>query len=377
MTNYVWSATDKSGKKVIKEIEAATAEDAQFVLLAQGFSNLQLKEDDVGSAVVAGFSKRQNASGQTIKVTAAERLKHRDDPTATFWDALRKGVGRNFLVFLALIFFIAYAGIRQEWMYFLLYAVALLMWLAFILFAGVPSVFYRQLIKDSDWSQWNRVLLLVDMLRMIGRFSAVTVPATELTRNRTKALAGLGRLDEALAEYSHCEGRPDCPTWLYKLFVASLYTTAKQQDKAIEFNLASIAAKPTSTAWINLANRYARYKCDPVKARAAMAEADKSPLADMAKPFRIRCLGIIAYLEGDFAAAKCDLEIAIELVEKAKGRPYRDGHLSIARAYLCCVLARQGDLVDAKKQFALSKAYLVATDEAELLAECRKLCNEK
>jgi len=209
------------------------------------------------------------------------------------------------------------------------------------------------------------------------QISAVTVPATELTRNRTKALAGLGRLDEALAEYSHCEGRPDCPTWLYKLFVASLYTTAKQQDKAIEFNLASIAAKPTSTAWIDLANRYARYKCDPVKARAAMAEADKSPVADMAKPFRIRCLGIIAYLEGDFAAAKCDLEIAIELVEKAKGRPYRDGHLSIARAYLCCVLARQGDLVDAKKQFALSKAYLVATDEAELLAECRKLCNEK
>jgi type II secretory pathway component PulF len=51
MINYVWSATDKSGQKLIREIEAATAEDAKFVLLAQGYSNLELKEDEVISTV--------------------------------------------------------------------------------------------------------------------------------------------------------------------------------------------------------------------------------------------------------------------------------------------------------------------------------------
>jgi hypothetical protein len=109
----------------------------------------------------------------------------------------------------------------------------------------------------------------------------------------------------------------------------------------------------------------------------AMAEAEKSPLPDLAKPFHIRCQGIIAYLEGDYAAARRELETAIELVDKAKGRPFRDGHLSVARAYLCCVLARQGDLPAAKKCFALAKKYLVATAEDELLAECRELCGEK
>src|SRR5690349_630717 len=102
MTNYVWSATDQSGKKVIKEIEAATAEDAKFVLLAQGYSNLELKEDEVTSAVVAGFPKQGNAFGEEIKVTAEQRLKHRDDPTVTYWDALRKGIGQGFIVFLTL-----------------------------------------------------------------------------------------------------------------------------------------------------------------------------------------------------------------------------------------------------------------------------------
>jgi len=48
----------------------------------------------------------------------------------------------------------------------------------------------------------------------------------------------------------------------------------------------------------------------------------------------------------------------------------------VARAYLCCVLTKQGDLAGAKKCLALAKEYLVATKEAELLAECRKLLGE-
>jgi tetratricopeptide (TPR) repeat protein len=377
MTNYVWSATDKSGNRVIKEIEAATAEDAKYVLLAQGYSNLELKTDEVTSAVLAGFPKRQNALGQEIKVTAAERLKHRDDPTVTYWDALRKGVKRHYLVFLGLIFFLFSSGFRGEWGHFLIYVALLLAILAYILVVSLQSVYYRKLIRAADWSRWHRVLSLLATLQVIRKFKKVKLPASELTKYRARAWAGLGRLNEGLEEFKQCEGQPDCPSWLYKLYVGTLYTVAKQFDKAIECNLASIAEKPTSSAWLDLANRYARHKKDPVKARAAMAEAEKSPLADFTEPFHIRCQGIIAYLEGDYATAKCDLETSINLLEKAKGRPFRDGHLSLARAYLCCVLARQGDLPAAKKCFALAKKYLVATEEDELLAVCRELCGEK
>jgi len=377
MANYAWSATDKSGKRVIREIEAATAEDAKFVLQAQGYSNLELKEDEVTSTAVAGFAKRKNALGQEIKVTAEQRLKHRDDPTVTYWDALRKGIGPGVIVFLTVCVLAIYSGLRGHWGYAGLYVAGLLGWLGYILFLSLPSVYYRKLLKAADWNRWNEVLSLVARLQLIGRFRSVKVPATELTRNRAQALAGSGRLDEALAEYSQCQGRPDCPPWLYKLFVASLYTLAKRYDKAIEYNLASIAEKPTPTAWADLANRYARYKRDPIKAHSAMDEAEKSPVPDFAKAFYLRCQGIIAYLEGNYDAAKRDLETAIELVETAKGRPYRDGHLSVTRAYLCCVLAKQGNLAGAKECLALAKEYLVATKEDELLAECRQLCGER
>src|SRR3984885_5736796 len=171
MTNYVWSATDKSGKKVIREIEAATAEDAKFVLQSQGHSNLELKEDEIVSAALAGFPKRENTFGAEIKVTAEERLKHRDDPTVTCWDALRKGIGQSYLGFLTLLALAGYSGYRGDWGYVLLYIAALLAWLAFVLFVSLPSVYYRKLIRASDWYQWNDVLSLVATLQTIGRFS--------------------------------------------------------------------------------------------------------------------------------------------------------------------------------------------------------------
>lgn len=377
MTNYVWSVTDKSGEKVIREIGAATAEDAKFVLLAQGYTDLELKQDEIGSIAQAGFSKRQNAFGHEIKVTAEERMKHRDDPTATYFDALRKGIGRNSLFFGAFVFFILYSGFQRQWLYAALYAAVLLVWMAYILFRSLQSVYYRKLIKAADWNRWHEVIRLVAAIKMIGRFYQVKVPASELTRYRAKALAGLGRLDEALKEYKPCEGQPDCPDWLYKLFVGGLHDVVKQHDKAIEYNLASIELKSTSTAWIDLANRYARYQPDPVKARVALANAEKSPLSDIAKPFYFRCRGIIAYLEGDYSSARRDLEMAIDQVEKTRSAPFRDGRLSVTRGYLCCVLTRQGNLADAKRYFRLARKYLVATREDELLAEIRQLIGEK
>jgi len=370
---YTWSVKDKDGQTVIKEIEAENAEDAKFILLAQGYTDLVLKEDEVMAVVREGFEKNKKFLGEEIKITAADRLKHRDDPTVTFWDLLRKGVGQSWSLLLMIIAFAAYEIWRGNYISAVVLLGALGLWLVFLLCMGLPSIYYKKLIEAADWYRWEQVLSLVDSLKIIGRISFVKVPATELTRYRAKAFVGLGDLQKGLAEYQSCEGRADCPGWLYKLFVAGLYTLAKQYDKAIEYNLMSIAENSNSTAWFDLAYRYARHKRDPIKAKEAAAEAEKSPSTDIVKPFRDKCRGVIAYLEGDYPSAKSELENSIHAVEKVKWRPFSDGHLAIARAYLCCVLAKQRDLPAAKKNFEMAKEYLIATKEDELIAECRQL----
>jgi tetratricopeptide (TPR) repeat protein len=374
---YTWSAKDPSGQTVIREIEADTSQQAKDILVAEGYTDLELKEDEVASVARAGFRNDNAFLGEPINVTAEDRLKHRDEPIVSHWDVLKKGIGANagtnVLWLLIIIAFVALQIYQKHYLSVFLLAGGLCLLLAFFICLGLPSVYYKKLIEAADWYRWDEVLSLVGSLKMIGRLSFIKIPDSELTRHRAKAFVGKGKLEDGLAEFRQCEGRPDCPAWLYKSFIAGLYTIAKRYDKAIEYNRMAIEENPRSTAWADLAYRYARYKRDSVKAREAEAEADKTPCTDVAKPFRARCRGVIAYLENDFTTARTELETAIQMTVNVKWRPFNDGHLAISRAYLSCVLAKQRDFAGAKKNFNLARKYLEATNENELMAECRGL----
>jgi tetratricopeptide (TPR) repeat protein len=286
---------------------------------------------------------------------------------------LRKGIKSDPTVLGLVVLVTAYEFYSGKVLLALITLTCLLGWFVYLIWRSLPSIYYRKLILAADWYRWDEVLSLVKTLDRLGRLGLTKIPASELTRHRATAFAGTGQLDKALADYQQCEGQPDCPTWLYRLFVGSLYMGANQHDQGIEYNLLSLKEKSTSAGWADLAYRYARYKRDPVKARNAMAQANKSPVTDLAKPFYLRCTGVIGYLEGNYPTARHDLEQAIQLVENIKWRPYKDGDLAISRAYLCCVLAKLGDFSGAKNCLGLAMKYLVATKEDDLLAECRKL----
>jgi hypothetical protein len=241
MPKYTWTAKNKSGQTVVKEITANTSGEAQAILLADGFFDLKLMEDEIMSVAHAGFTERPKIFGEEIKQpTADDRLKAMENPTVTFLDVIRKGIWQSKgLIFLILLLF-TYQVYRGNIISAILLIVGLIVWLVFLICIGLPSVYYRKLILAADWYRWNEVLSLVGTLKTIGHISVVKVPATELTRYRAKAFVGTGRLQDGLAEFQQCEGRPDCPSWLYKSFVAGLYTLAKQYDKATEFNLKAI-----------------------------------------------------------------------------------------------------------------------------------------
>jgi tetratricopeptide (TPR) repeat protein len=363
---YTWSAKDRSGQTVIREIQADTSQQAKDILVAEGYSDLELKEDEVASVGRVGFRNDGGILAKAITLTAEDRLKRRDNPPKT-------GIGTKVIWFLIVIGFVALQIYGKHYLLLIIMAAGVFLCLAFFAGLGLPSIYYKKLLEAGDWERWDDVLSLVGKLKRIGRISLIKIPFSELTRHRAMAFVGKGSLQDGLAEYQKCEGRPDCPSWLYKLFVAALYNNAKQYDKAIEYNRMAIQENPTSTAWWDLAYRYARFKRDPVKAREAMTEAEKNPVADSAKPFCTRCRGVIAYLEGDYATAKAELETTIDIIEKRKSFPFRGAGLSISRAFLCCVLAKQGDLPAAKKNFDLAREYLEATNEDELMAECRRL----
>jgi hypothetical protein len=71
----------------------------------------------------------------------------------------------------------------------------------------------------------------------------------------------------------------------------------------------------------------------------------------------------------------CNTLSAETTLGKLKLRAKRFGRVC-RQQYLCCVLAKQGDLATAKKNFELVKDHLITTEENELLAECRQATGE-
>ena len=80
MTNYTWTAKDRNGKPVVREVVAATSVESKVMLQEEGCTELKLMSDEISEAVRAGFPEKLVVFGEEVKITAADRLKHHGKP---------------------------------------------------------------------------------------------------------------------------------------------------------------------------------------------------------------------------------------------------------------------------------------------------------
>jgi len=205
MPTFIWTAKDKSGRPVVREITQNTIEDSKAVLLADGCTELKLIEDEVMDAVRAGFSDKCKVLGEKVEVTAEARVKQMGKPSDTFLSVLRQGLAQSKGFFIVVVLLSAYQLYRGNTTAAVLMLVALLAWIAFIVCVGLPSIYFNKLHKAADWHRWTEVLEIVDTLTKLRGIHFIKVPLPDLTRFRAKALAGLGDLSTALEEFKQCE----------------------------------------------------------------------------------------------------------------------------------------------------------------------------
>src|SRR5882757_1877490 len=103
MPNFVWTVKGQSGKTEVREVAAGTIEESKSMLLAEGCTDLVLKSDEIMDAANAGFERMQFL-GEEVKVTAADRLKHRGKAQRTvmreLWESVTQDKGLYLMVLL-------------------------------------------------------------------------------------------------------------------------------------------------------------------------------------------------------------------------------------------------------------------------------------
>ena len=96
-------------------------------------------------------------------------------------------------------------------------------------------------------------------------------------------------------------------------------------------------------------------------------------LLETLKPYAMRSRGILAYLEGDYASARTELETGLKIFA-TRNQHLKDSYINVTKAYLCCVLAKQGEMTEARKLLAEAREFLksFATKQTELFEEMQR-----
>jgi hypothetical protein len=366
MPEYLATARNPQGKKVTERLEVNSADEAVQVLRDRGYDEIVLHTDDVG----ARYTKQKSVESN---VTPSQYLWFRSMPS---WlahvlivtiSSYRKGWYWN----LAAIALLAYRlSVGRPWGAIETGLVVYLVFppifaLASLLFRGAGNR-YRRVMDAAAWGRWDDVLNQMDALK--GK-----LPPEEIAFQKAKALAGLGRLDEALhltAPFK--DGRIPIGTYFSRL--AGVYSTAKLRNEskaAMEKALES--APDNATYLVDLAESEVWLRHNPKLARELLARARKHAMSDLLLPFAQCAEGLIELEEGRAHDARQLLESALQKLKAFRhSSPLMEARLDRLHVPLALACSAEGDMEAARRHYELAKPRLVALKLTDDLARCEK-----
>lgn len=364
---FSFRATTPNGENITSRVEATSATEAWAQLHKQGYANVELLDDEY-SAIKSG----EHDSIQRLEMSAKDEMDLRQQDTLSgriLW-SLRQSA--NLMIWLPLLGWFIYAVINNGWASteVVISAGLLIVYLAWFVWATIPSVLYWQAQEASAWCRWSEVERWMQWLARWKRWFNIPFPEHELLFRTATAMAGQGRLEEALRMVEKLLDSSEIAPGFYQTRLASLYFATKDFKRAAQLQEQARTLNPSASSTIDLALTLARCMGDWQSAKVLLDDIDMEQLNPLAKLFVYYCRGIIAHEEKDYNETCRCLETALMLGKDQFGSPLMKSVIAGALAYYSLGLAGLGRMSDAKRCFDLARPLLVAREETRLLALC-------
>lgn len=367
MPEYLISGRDRAGHKVTERVEADSADEAVRLFRERDFDEIVLHTDDVSAL----YSRHRDVEGA---FSPRQYLWFRNMPgrLASFLLITIKTYERAWTLYLVPLLLLAYRR-YERWPWTLLdYAIILLLlcpllWALWCQVGRRGADRYREMIEAASWGRWEEVL------ERVGPISS-RIPPEEVAFRKAQALAGLGRLDEALQIVKPFADGKAIPAWLYWSRLAEVYKTAKRYDEGRTADEKAFELAPdNATVLIDVAKNAIWKDRNVKRARDLLARARTHELSDVLRPFATYVEGLIYLEEGQAREA---LRLLTESYQGASafrhasplmGLVLDQMHLPIALAH-----AALGDLASANRHYELARPRLLALRLDEYIARYAK-----
>ena len=365
MPRYLLSAKQADGRDVCECVEAADGNAAVKALRKRGCKDIVLHTDEAAALDLERLEQ----------VSPRDFLSLRD--ASTEWQRTlvhaRVSWHQMWVVHLAFAGFLVWRRFGRapwglsDWLALVAVCLPVISALASLLPWFSPARRYDRLVEAIAWGRWDEALQRLPRLRC-------TVPPLEYAVRKAQALAGLGRLDEALDEMSGFSEDDTVPEWLYWGRLAEVYGAAGRFDGALECKEKAVKCAPQNpTSLLDLVPSLLRCGGKVRRAESLLARAKSQTLSDTLVPFADAAEGMLALERGEPEEGKRHLTQAIAGLSAFRlTSPLIGGVEASFRAWLAIACARLGDADNARREFELAEPRLRAVKEEDLIRRCEQ-----
>ena len=334
---YLVSGRSPGGRKVATIVLAESGDEAVQAFESQGNTHVVLHTDDVAAPPATKelpekriFTPLEEAMlptmGQWHRFGFVMSKAYRST-----WQATVPAILIAATAIILDISLLGFEYLAAAWLFFPLVISLWVIW-----FSAASK--FRRLLRAIGTAQWERAL------RLIPRIAAAK-STHELALLKARALAGLGRLAEALHEIDRIADDSEIPQHFYWLAQATVYQDAGEQAKVLDaLTRAHEIAPNMNFIMISLANRVLSVRRDVRRARELLTEARKHVVSSPTVKFLLYAEGYLALEEGRSADAVELLDDAAQQMDVyCSWEPSLLGVGARMRARLCLACAAAGD----------------------------------
>jgi len=365
LLHFGFRATSADGRTVTDRIAAPNAAAALGALRERGFTAIQLLDDEQSAVQDADPGSRTR-----LQFTAAEEQalrRRRSLASRLLWT-----FNRNAVIWGPLLLWAIAARWHDPEHLPALPLALLTTFLLWFSWASVPTVMYQQALQASAWHRWAQVERWMRWLALWQRWFHVRMPLHELLVRRATALAGLGRLGEALELVAPLRTDPTlAATVSSPARFAPIYMAARNYLQAAQLQIQAHEQAPTVSTAIDLAFTRVRWLDDPAGAAALLAPIDAAPQPPLVRIFLASARGLVALAEGSSGLAILHFETALGEARAHAGTPLMQGMILDTRAHYGLALVAVGRRKEARAHFKAAMPLLKARGDHALIERCK------
>lgn len=375
MPRYILAGTDSDGRHQTELVSAPSADEAARQFTARGFTGVTLHSDEGAGQYFESEVSDEFFKYMTPKEYVAVNRMSRGRLLLNLLVRVYRLLWWLLVPLLALV--VSCRLFDVHWYVIAIAAVGLLLVPPGIVLYAVffsPCARAARVMSLFYWGRWGEVLAA---LRETGPRSVR--PALERSDSApivafyaATALAGLGRLDEALEAVQPYVDAPELPAWKYWLYLADVFDTARVGDRVLECAEKAVEIAPDNqNALLDLALHSLSYRRDVARARAMLDELRRHVISETTRPFLVMTEGLLALEEGRPERARELLREAVRLAQPFRYSSAMTGALiNRMHTYLTLACAAAGDHAAAEAHFNLAEPWLRAVKLTDLIERC-------